>query len=117
MQRSLRPGRAVPAIVLDRIRQQRVVGTTIQRAVRVTSRSGNAYDFLLAPDDAALPMGVPVYVWWGTVGFVCAGVAEVDAAEASSRKVADEVRAARAQFARARDARRQRLLREVDISL
>ena len=117
MKRPLRPGRAIPPIVLERIKQHRVVGTTIKRAVRVTSRTGNFYDFLLSHDDPTLPMGAPVYVWWGTAGFVCDAVAEVDAAEASSRLLADQVREAREHFAKARDERRQRALSSVDICL
>lgn len=117
MKRSLRPDRSVPPAVLARIKQQRVVGvTTPGQTVRVTARSGAAYHFLPSQDDAALPVDAPVYVWWAAAGFVCAAIPDVEAEEAHSRKVADQVRQARDNFAKARDERHRRL-HDVDITV
>lgn len=116
MKRYLRPSPSVPPAVLHRIRRGRVVGMQMKESVRVSAHSGAHYHFFTAQDVAALPVGTPVYVWWGAAGFVCASVQEVEAEEAHGQSVVEQVRQARENFAKARSERYRRL-HEIDISL
>ena len=96
---------AIPAAVVERIKERRVTGLSMGDFVRISTRSGTHFDFVLTDGAQGLLPRLPVYVWWSVGGMVCAPVSEVDAEEAHARSVVRKVQEARAALARARELR------------
>lgn len=107
MNRVLRVSPAIPEHVILRIKARRVTGLSLGKAVRLTTRSGNTYDFELVDTAAPLADKVPVYVWWSVGGLVCAPVSQVDTEDSRARSIARKVAEARQALERAREQRSQ----------
>lgn len=115
MNRLLLPVKALPRDLHDALKKRRVHARATKNGVRITSRDGAHFDFLLPDNAPALAEGGWVYVWATARGYVCVPIEEAQASEARGVSVAEQVRMAREVIAKARDEREQRV--KVDVLL